>query len=545
MRAKIRRHKKKIGALGLAGAALGGLLYLLAVIAPKPPLIALVVAEDIYPKIEGNLTVFIDDLKLDGYRVEVLVGDYDAVSLRPELQALRDRNLVGAILIGDIPPLMVKFNVTYQLTWADEIFPCDLYLMDLDGNWTDTDGDGFIDYHTGDVELEIWVGRLIFYLRREDGVWIPMYEAINEYLLRNHEYRTLIRNYDVKAFVFLDDALKEYRFKIDERVKFFVPEVRFVYGNFSDEDVTFTEFITNQTWSLVHFIGHGSQHAIAFYEEVDGWFAWDIRYEELRRITPNVVFYNLMACRTGKYYEWDEFWGKADPIDNCISEWFLYKNALAVIGSSKKGGMVRFTDVFYRCWSNSTLGDSFVEAMNSWMGWLTRIDEISALLWGRRWFYGLTIFGDPTLSLKFSWRLRIYRGWNLISIPLSPVNATVEVIFGEYSSYVWIYAWYNGTYYQWGSNLSCPCLKLLIPGLGYFIFSYEEFNVTVRGYRPLVAITLSEGWHYVGVIKSRPNPYDICWAYDAERQVWIVRPYYLEVGRGYAVFFNQTTVWRG
>ncbi|HDM67242.1 MAG TPA: hypothetical protein ENG62_02515, partial [Thermoplasmatales archaeon] len=86
----------------------------------------------------------------------------------------------GFVFIGDIPAAWMKVS--------DSTFPCDLFYMDVDGEWSDKDGDGVYDSHTageGDMGPEVYVGRLyastLKYGREED--------LINDYLRKIHEYR--------------------------------------------------------------------------------------------------------------------------------------------------------------------------------------------------------------------------------------------------------------------------------------------------------------------------------------------------------------------
>ena len=80
-------------------------------------------------------------------------------------------DFLGAVFVGDLPYMLfevenpwsfrIEMNKTYKLPFlGSEVFPCDLYFMDLDGAWTDSDGDGALDIHDGDVRPEIFIGRL-------------------------------------------------------------------------------------------------------------------------------------------------------------------------------------------------------------------------------------------------------------------------------------------------------------------------------------------------------------------------------------------------
>ncbi|GAJ14925.1 unnamed protein product, partial [marine sediment metagenome] len=70
-------------------------------------------------------------------------------------------SLPTALLIGDFPaawfeiyPYTMEINGTYECP-SYNIFPTDLYYMDLNGSWIDNDGNGYFDEHTGDRGPEV------------------------------------------------------------------------------------------------------------------------------------------------------------------------------------------------------------------------------------------------------------------------------------------------------------------------------------------------------------------------------------------------------
>ncbi len=91
-----------------------------------------------------------------------------------------DSGSKGTVLIGDI-----------TAAWAEvsgSVFPCDLFYMDLDGNWEDNDDDGDYEIHTegdGDMGPELYVGRIYATTLTYDS------EAnmVNDYLEKIHAYR--------------------------------------------------------------------------------------------------------------------------------------------------------------------------------------------------------------------------------------------------------------------------------------------------------------------------------------------------------------------
>jgi hypothetical protein len=94
----------------------------------------------------------------------------------------RENSICGTIFVGGFP------SGRYQTSTLGVHYMTDFYLMDLDGNWTDTNHDGAFDQHTngtGDMAPEIWVGRIT-----ASHINGNRSQLLNNYLQKNHNYRT-------------------------------------------------------------------------------------------------------------------------------------------------------------------------------------------------------------------------------------------------------------------------------------------------------------------------------------------------------------------
>jgi len=118
--------------------------------------ISILVNEGLYPLIEESLAGYINEVQARQYAVFLALIDGGTPE---EIKSwIRGRYLAGyrgIILVGDI--------AAAWMTVAGEEFPCDLFYMDLDGNWADMDSDGIYDTHTagaGDEGPEVFVARL-------------------------------------------------------------------------------------------------------------------------------------------------------------------------------------------------------------------------------------------------------------------------------------------------------------------------------------------------------------------------------------------------
>lgn len=156
------------------------------------PLYLLVVEDKLYPYIRSNIYDYAQIVSAKtGYDIEVVTVNSrgSAMELRKRLSDLRPR-LIGCFFIGDVP------YAQYQIENDDNsgintTFPCDLYFMDLDGEWVDqkrspsptskfTEGaDGKFDRHFGNVQPEIFIGRLPLYKKASYSEQVSL---VNQYL---------------------------------------------------------------------------------------------------------------------------------------------------------------------------------------------------------------------------------------------------------------------------------------------------------------------------------------------------------------------------
>ncbi len=106
----------------------------------------------VYPGITGGLSTFQNDLELEGYAIEVWeIQGGTASDIRNDLQAeYASGSLVGAMAIGDIPT-----------GWMDNgygEYPIDMYLMDMNGSWTDSNSDGLFESYSNGARRSGWAG---------------------------------------------------------------------------------------------------------------------------------------------------------------------------------------------------------------------------------------------------------------------------------------------------------------------------------------------------------------------------------------------------
>jgi len=144
-------------------------------------MLSLLVDAGIYPDIEPALNAYVTDLTGEGYGVYVeTVSGGTPAEIRAWVRQRHDAGCDLVLFVGDITAAWA------EVEGAD--FPCDLFYMDVDGTWQDSDHDGDYDVHfagSGDEDPEVCVARL--YARTlpygdEAGL-------ISDYLAKAHAYR--------------------------------------------------------------------------------------------------------------------------------------------------------------------------------------------------------------------------------------------------------------------------------------------------------------------------------------------------------------------
>jgi hypothetical protein len=163
----------------------------------KSKSISILVDQLLYLNIKSSVNEYILDLQAEGYYVHLqkIIGG-SPIDIKQWLIERYNTGCEGFVFIGDI-----------TAAWAEvsgSVFPCDLFYMDLDGNWEDKDNDGDYEIHTegnGDMGPEVFVGRIyansLNYEKEEN--------MVNEYLSKVHSYRIGNHNQDWKSLEYIDE----------------------------------------------------------------------------------------------------------------------------------------------------------------------------------------------------------------------------------------------------------------------------------------------------------------------------------------------------
>ncbi len=332
----------------------------------RAPLVDIVVYAPLYPYILDSLNLYVSDIVLEAYDVRVdTVRGWNATGLRSHLAALLDSELVGAVFIGNVPFAWYE----YESAEGREEFPIELFLMDLDGTWVDSDTDHVYDGHTGDRAPEIWVGRINCAMM----TWGNEIYLTNNYLSKIHRYRTGGYSMPQKALAYDDDDWSSFG---DCDLDYLYDTVVVVNSNNTTTAADFRNRLDDH-YEWVQVNSHSSPWANTF-KNNSGYAGTVFNFEEWFA-DPTFLFVNLFQCSGTRFIE-----------ENFIGGCYIYNtmNGLLAIGSAKVGSMLHFSDFYGRLDTGISIGAAFEAWFAQWG--ITDVD----------WFYGMCICGDPLLKPK-------------------------------------------------------------------------------------------------------------------------------------------------
>ncbi len=327
---------------------------------------------------------FVTDLEMEGYDLNVYTAtnDGEEAALKNLLiSEWNTRQIAGAILIGDLAVAWYEMDV-----WDVEQFPIDLYCMDLDGGWTDSDSNGLYEEHTdgaGDMEADIWLGRLFaLNLTQHGATEVAM---INNYFDKNHRYRTGELRLDDEALAYIDNDWCMYSWEDEVALAYPVTDaVTDPYETTREDYMERVRESTDNRYENLLICSHSSPWAHYLYWGTEPYDYSLFHNHEIETIDVEVHFYNLFACSNSRYVE-----------DDDMGDWYIFQSTygLVSVGSTKTGSMLCFYDYYDPLGEGATFGEAFRD-------WCINDIETCAGGESRPWFYGMTLLGDPTLRIS-------------------------------------------------------------------------------------------------------------------------------------------------
>jgi hypothetical protein len=332
----------------------------------------IIVNTTLYSSITASLDQYILDLTWEGYEVSLYtMSGGTPEELKAFIQARYGEGTAGFLLIGDLA--VAWFEHDY---WGHEEFPCDLFYMDMDGVWTDSDTDGKYDLHTGDVEPEVWMGRLTASTLIYGGA--DEVTLLQNYFAKNHQYRMGLTVLDDRGLMYVDDDWFGSSTTWANNMRLSYDSVVLVNDKYETTSDDYEDRLTHN-YEFIQVCAHSSPTLHSF--AVPGSHGGYTYYHEVISIDPVALFYNLFACSNARFIA-----------TNYMGGWYIFCDSygLASVGSTKTGAMLRFEYFYGPFGSGGTIGEAF-------MDWFVEIASGGFTSSETAWHYGMTVCGDPTL----------------------------------------------------------------------------------------------------------------------------------------------------
>jgi len=329
------------------------------------PMICIIVNSSIYALINLPLQQYITDLETSGFMVTTFsISRGTPNEVRELLQSLWSSGLVGCLMVGKTPAAW--FRIPAHPDWGAEEFPVDLFYMDLDGSWIDSDHDGLYEDHQGNIAPEIWVGRVDFSNITGDEVSLTV-----NYFDKVHRYKDGQLYVPKRALIYVDDDWAGMAADVNQSLWTMYRDTTVVNDTLTTNASDYEQrLMTEYEW--VHLQCHGWSGGHIFND--DGV----VYSSDYRSLDAPVLFYQFFVCSGARFVESNNLATSSIATTNY---------GLLAVGSAKTGSMLNFEDFYDSLAAGEDIGNSF----KTWFSKHISHD------WSRDWFYGLTIIGDPTL----------------------------------------------------------------------------------------------------------------------------------------------------
>lgn len=344
----------------------------------QKPYYLIVTPNSLMDSLRNEITTYAEDVHaIHGFGIRVIGTENASAEQLKSLFMQYQDSLCGAVLIGNMPAAMYEIANDYN-QYGYKKWPCDLYYMDLDGTWLDSDNNGIFDRHTGNVAPEIFVGRL-----SAEGLSVMGDEVtlLKRQLRKSHDFwwnaytlqSDTALNYIDKDWVNIFNASNlEDVFNSSN-----VDDIRYGAGSsFSPSD--YLQRIAHTNYGFTQLAAHSSpiRHQLT-----NG----DVTVSNIRNVASSNIAYNLFCCSACNW--------KSNSSQGYLGGAYLFagEKTVAVVGSSKTGGMLG-EGLFYSSFSSNCLGDALLQ----W--WLANHGNThkSKTIW---WSYGMTLLGDPSICM--------------------------------------------------------------------------------------------------------------------------------------------------
>ncbi|MEO0136297.1 MAG: hypothetical protein ABIL86_02065 [candidate division WOR-3 bacterium] len=339
--------------------------------------IAILTQQNIANALTDEINQLINNLQREGFTIfSYQIAGGTPESLRTFLQSLyNNHNIEGALFIGNLP--VAWFEIANDFgQYGYTQFPIDLFYMDLNGIWLDTmnTGNGKYDGHTGNINPEIYIGRLTPTGIGTDTV------VLKNYFRKNNAYRWDTLALQRRALFFCDDDWIPWAPQWAYELAVLYPDTNnYWHAETTRASIYRSKLNTPRAW--VSVFAHSSPNLHQF--TYNNGNAYDYYYaNEYTTQNPPANFYNHFACSFARYTT--SGYGGGQAI-------FNQGYGLGAIGSTKTGSMLEFYYFYQPLSQQKTLGQAFKD-------WFTYITSNGVTFDELCWHYGMTLLGDPWLK---------------------------------------------------------------------------------------------------------------------------------------------------
>jgi hypothetical protein len=341
--------------------------------------------------ITASLNTYCSDLRAQGYNPILTTTAFASPdALRSHLAAEYNASggLAGAVLIGNLPVQHYeRYNETFsgQSNVPYEKFATDLYYMDLNGTWSDSDHNGTLDTHSGSVSPEIFVSRMstpqLAYGRTEA-------ELVNNYLAKDHAYRQGQIRLPQNGLAYIDNdwtsSAASWGASLGKSVAGTVTIVSDPATTTSADYQNRIARATSPGYESVLLAVHSASDNHVF-KEGNGQNDAPLYGYQIAAEDPQAIAYNLFSCSAGNYEA---------PMYLSGEYVFDYTSkALMAVSSTKTGGMLDYDNYYTPLGNGATYGQAYLDWWQA-----EAADGLSAR--DEDWFDGMAMTGDPLLRTE-------------------------------------------------------------------------------------------------------------------------------------------------
>lgn len=346
------------------------------------PFLLMITSPELFNNLKKEIIQYAEDVHaIYGYGIYLeIVTNATAQQLKSLILSYQN-NLCGVIAIGDFPACMFEIDNDYN-KYGYRKWPCDLYYMDLDGIWEDTDNNGIYDSHRGNVGPDIYFARLSAYGMSFLGNEIDL---LRRQFQKSHSYwwkssfsaQEVVLGYIDKDWVDKVSANKLKQVFSSDSVNLIQ------YGK--DSCFSKNDYLSRLVQSQYGFT-HLASHSAPTFHQFTG--LTKIYLSEIHNLTATSSFaYNLFCCSACN-------WLAGNSQGYLGGAYLFHEGAtMTVLGSTKTGSMLG-TPWFYNELPTKNIGDSFKQWWRNYYG------DSSHTEYAISWSYGMSILGDPTIYYR-------------------------------------------------------------------------------------------------------------------------------------------------